>query len=113
MRAADVMTTEVITISPDASVRELARLLCDRGISGVPVVDAGNRLVGIVSEGDLLHRIEIGTDRGPQGGRSWWVEMLAGETDEAAARDYIKSHGRLVRDIMTRDVVTVIEATEL
>jgi CBS domain-containing protein len=113
MRAADVMTTEVITISPDASVLELAKLLSDRGISGVPVVDADNRMLGIVSEGDLLHRAEIGTDRRPERRRSWWLEMVATERDEAAARDYIKAHGRLVRDIMTKDVITVTETTEL
>jgi CBS domain-containing protein len=110
MRAADVMTTEVITISPDASVLELAKLLSDRGISGVPVVDADNRMLGIVSEGDLLHRAEIGTDRRPERRRSWWLEMVATERDEAAARDYIKAHGRLVRDIMTKDVITVTES---
>jgi CBS domain-containing protein len=112
MRASDVMTTDVITISPDASVNELAKLLSDKGISGVPVVDSDNRLVGIVSEGDLLHRAEIGTDRWPERRRSWWLEMVASESDDAA-RDYIKAHGRRVRDIMTPDVVTVSEITEL
>ena len=63
MRAMDVMTTNVITVSPDTSVQEVAKILSERSISGVPVVDAQNRLVGIVSEGDLLHRVEMGTDR--------------------------------------------------
>jgi CBS domain-containing protein len=54
MLAADVMTTEVITVDPDTSVQALAALLSERGISGVPVVDADNRVVGIVSKGDLL-----------------------------------------------------------
>ncbi len=79
MRAMDVMTTNVITVSPDTSVQELAKTLSERGISGVPVVDAENRLVGIVSEGDLLHRVETGTERGPdrRNGRrrSWWLEL--------------------------------------
>ena len=65
MRAMDVMTTNVITVSPDTSVQEVAKILSERSISGVPVVDAQNRLVGIVSEGDLLHRVEMGTDRRP------------------------------------------------
>jgi len=63
MRAMDVMTPHVITIDPDASVQALARLLCERGISGVPVVDSDGQMVGIVSEGDLLHRAETGTER--------------------------------------------------
>ena len=63
MRAADIMTTNVITISPNASVKELAKLLSDHGISGVPVVDNDGKLVGIVSEGDLMHRAELGTER--------------------------------------------------
>ena len=54
MRAMDVMTTHVITVGPDASVQDLAMLLSERGISGVPVIDSDNRLIGIVSEGDLL-----------------------------------------------------------
>ena len=62
MRAMDVMTTGVITVDPNTSVQAVAQLLSERGISGVPVVDAANRLVGIVSEGDLLHRVETGTE---------------------------------------------------
>jgi CBS domain-containing protein len=114
MRAADVMTTGVITISPQASVQELARLLADHGISGAPVVDADGKLVGIVSEGDLLHRVELGTERHPgrRRRRSWWLDMVASER-QAAAEEYIKSHGRTVADLMTRDVVTVREDTPL
>ena len=113
MRAADIMTTDVITISPDASVKELAKLLSDHGVSGVPVVDRDGKLVGIVSEGDLMHRAELGAERRhPRRRRSWWLEMLAAEREEAA-RDYIKSHGRTVKDLMTRDVVTVTEDTPI
>ena len=63
MRAMDVMTTDVITVDPDTTVQALAALLAERGISGAPVVDSSGRLVGIVSEGDLLHRTESGTAR--------------------------------------------------
>ena len=66
MRAMDVMTTEVITVDPNTSVQALAALLSERGISGVPVVDSDNRVIGVVSEGDLLHRIETGTERRPE-----------------------------------------------
>lgn len=108
MRAMDVMTTEVITVSPDTSVPELARLLAERGISGAPVVENG-RLVGIVSEGDLLHRAETGTERRTERRRRRWFDDASSDL----ARDYVKSHGRTVRDIMTREVVAVDETTEL
>jgi CBS domain-containing protein len=110
MRAMDVMTTDVITVDPDTTVRALATLLAERGISGAPVVDASGRLLGIVSEGDLLHRAEIGTARRHrERRRSWWLDDFASEL----AREYIKSHGRTVKDIMTRDVVSVTEDTDL
>jgi CBS domain-containing protein len=115
MRAADVMTTEVITVDPDTSVKALAALLSERGISGVPVVDADNRVVGVVSEGDLLHRVETGTEQRPEARagrrRSWWLDTIA--ADRELARDYVKSHGRTVKDVMTRDVVIVSDTTEL
>jgi CBS domain-containing protein len=111
MRAMDVMTTHVITVGPDASVQDLAMLLSERGISGVPVIDAGNQLIGIVSEGDLLHRTETGTERRTERRRSRWLDSLASDRD--LAREYVKSHGSKVRDLMTRDVVTVSDTAEL
>ena len=115
MRAMDVMTTEVITVDPDTSVLALAALLSERGISGVPVVDSDNRVVGIVSEGDLVHRVETGTEcrKEERAGRrrSWWLEGIA--SDQELARDYVKSHGRTVSDVMTRNVVAVSDTTEL
>ena len=74
MRAMDVMTTPVITVDPETTVQDLAKLLSERNISGVPVCE-GDRLVGIVSEGDLLHRAETGTERRLQKRRSWWLEL--------------------------------------
>ena len=109
MRAIDVMTPNVITVDPDISVQDLAKLLSERNISGVPVVDKTGGMVGIVSEGDLLHRTELGTERRTERRRSWWLEHFASEL----ARDYVKSHGRTVKDIMTRDVATVSEDTDL
>jgi CBS domain-containing protein len=110
MRAMDVMTTDVIGVDPDATVQSLAALLAERGISGAPVIDAGGYLVGIVSEGDLLHRAEIGAARRHRARRrSWWLDHYASEN----AREYVKDHGRKVSDVMTRDVVTVAENTEL
>jgi CBS-domain-containing membrane protein len=111
MRAEDVMTTDVVTVAPETSVQDLAALLANHGISGVPVVDAANNLVGLVSEGDLLHRTETGTERRTQRRRVRWLDAFGSDRD--AARDYVRSHGRTVRDVMTRDVITVTETTEL
>jgi CBS domain-containing protein len=101
MKASDVMTTNVITVQPGASVREVAELLVMRGISAVPVVNDRAELVGIVSEGDLLHRTE--TDTVQPG--SWWLRLLTNE--EVLASRFVKANARKVEDIMTRDVVVV------
>src|SRR5262249_9918567 len=115
MRAMDVMTTNVVTVGPATSVQEVSKILSERSISGVPVVDAANRLVGIVSEGDLLHRVETGTERRPDRRtgrrRSWWLDTIG--ADEELARDYVKSHGRTARDVMTSEVTFVSDTTEL
>ena len=111
MRAMDVMTTGVITVDPDTSVQAVAMLLSEREISGVPVVDAADRLVGIVSEGDLLHRVETGTERLTGRRRSWWLDTIA--SDQELARDYVKSHGRTAKDVMTREVISVTDTTDL
>jgi len=95
------MTPDVVTAGPEARVDEIARLMLEHHISAVPVVDAAGRLQGIVSEGDLVRRVETTT----AGRRAWWLELLA---DPAAlARDYVKTHGRRATDVMTRDVLTV------
>lgn len=100
MRAADVMTSVVITVTPDDLVQDVARILLKHRISGVPVVDKQGRLVGIVSEGDLMRRAETDTDTQ----RSWWLRLMAG--NEALAKDYVQAHARKVSDIMTTDLVT-------
>ena len=105
MRAVEVMTTKVITVGESATVGEAAKLLAEHGISAVPVVDKDNRVIGMVSEGDLLHRTETGTERR----RSWWLEMMA-STNQLAG-DYIKSHSASVKDVMTRDVISVTDTT--
>src|SRR5262252_8300555 len=105
MRATDVMTSEVITVKEDTSVQAAAQLMAERGISALPVVDRDNRVIGMVSEGDLLHRAETGTERR----RSWWLEMMA--STNQLAEDYIKSHGGKVKDVMTHDVLSVTEET--
>lgn len=101
MLAADVMTQNVITVSPDSEVREIATLLLEHGISAVPVVDDGNKVLGIVSEGDLMRRVENDTSST----KSWWLRLFAGHD----AADYVKSHGRRAGEVMTKDPITIEE----
>ena len=105
MLAMDVMTNEVITVDENATVPEAARLLAENGISALPVVDKDHRVIGMVSEGDLLHRAETGTERR----RSWWLEMVS--STNKLAGEYIKSHSGKVKDVMTHDVLSVTEET--
>jgi len=107
MKAADIMTRKVRTVTPDTLVQDVAGIMIKHKISGVPVVDAQNRVVGIVTEGDLMRRSEIGTERH----RPWWLELLS-DPDSSAA-DFIKSRGRKVADVMTRSVISVTPRTEL
>lgn len=107
MQARDVMVSPAITVDANATVREVAQLLLARRIRAVPVVDADNKILGIVTEGDLMHRAEAGTER-PY---SWWLRALTG--DAQLATDYVKSHAVKVDDIMTRDVVTAAPETLL
>jgi len=105
IRAIDVMTSEVISVDENATVMAVAKLLAEGGISAVPVVDNNNRVIGMVSEGDLLHRAETGTERR----RSWWLDMVA--SSNQLAGDYIKSHSAKIKDVMTRNVLSVTETT--
>ena len=105
MQAIDIMTNEVIAIDENATVPAVAKLLAERGISAVPVVDKDNQVIGMVSEGDLLHRAETGTERR----RPWWLDMMA--STNKLAGDYIKSHSGKVKDVMTRNVLSVTETT--
>jgi CBS domain-containing protein len=100
MQARDLMVSPVVTVQPSASVKEVAKLLLEQGISAVPVVDDQGKLVGVVSEGDLLHRPEIGSERR----RSWWLLGLTDE--ETLAAEYVKAHAHKVADVMTRKVIT-------
>jgi len=107
MRARDVMVRAVVTTSSDTTVEQLARLMINLRISGVPVMDRDGRLVGIVTEGDLLRRVETGTERH----RPRWSEPFSSSSRLAAA--YIKSHAKRVADIMTREVFSVEELATL
>lgn len=107
MQAADIMTTNVITVYPETEVREIARLLLKNRISAVPVVDAGQHVLGIVSEGDLMRRAESDTNKR----HSWWLEAIFSNQDRS--KEYIKTHGRKASDVMTRDPIGVTEDTPL
>lgn len=107
MRVLDVMTPTVISVKPEMTVQEAAKLLVDHGISGAPVLDANGGLVGMLSEGDLIRRTELET---AERRRSWWLDHLSASRDAA---DYVKSHGLSVADVMTQDVITVDETTPL
>jgi len=103
MNASDVMTREVVTIGPDATVLQAARLMLQHRISGLPVVDGDGNLVGVVSEGDFLRRRETKTEKR----RSRWLEFIMGPG--RIAEEYTHTHGSRVDEVMTRDVQTVDE----
>jgi CBS domain-containing protein len=107
MKAADVMTTNVITVGPDACVHDVAHILLSARISGVPVVGSNGELLGIVSEGDLMRRAEVGTGRP----RPWWLALFTGK--EPLAAEFIREHSRKVSDVMTRHVITAAPDTPL
>ncbi|MBR1282892.1 CBS domain-containing protein [Bradyrhizobium sp. AUGA SZCCT0177] len=107
MRAHQIMTRSVISVTPEATILEAASIMLRRHVSGLPVVDTAGKLVGIVSEGDFLRRSEIGTQRK----RSRWLKFLTG--DGAAAADFVHENGRKISEVMTRDPITITEDTPL
>jgi CBS domain-containing protein len=106
MKAGDIMTSPAITVDPDRPVRDVAKLMAERRISAVPVVDSDDHVLGIVSEGDLLRGAETGTQRR----RSWWLERIASSRQPATEQANPK---RRCAEVMTRDVVTVEVATSI
>ena len=107
MKVKDVMTVDVISVQPDATIMQAIRLMLQKRISGLPVIDKSGRLVGIVTEGDFLRRAETNTEKR----RPRWLEFLLGPG--RLADEYVRSHGRKVEEIMTPDPVTVTEDTSL
>lgn len=107
MKAIDVMVRDVVTVHPETSVADAIALLSKHDVSALPVVDAEGRILGIVSEADLVHRVEIGTEKH----RSWWMEAVTGAS--ALAGDFAKSHGQKVEEVMTAEVVSATEDTPL
>jgi len=107
MKAKDVMTSDVLTVDQDASVLEAVRLMLQRKISGLPVVDASGTLVGMVTEGDFLRRSEMGTERH----HPRWIEFFMGAG--RLADEYVHASGRKVRDVMTPEIHAVTEESPL
>lgn len=103
MLAKDIMTKSVVTVTPETTVPEIAKKLIDRHISAIPVVDLDGRVLGIVSEGDLMRRPETATE--PH--HSWWLALLTLPSEDA--RRYVKTHGTHARDVMSTDVIAVSE----
>ena len=103
MRAYQIMNPRVTTVHVDTPIAEAADLMLRKRISGLPVVDAAGKLVGIVSEGDFLRRSEIGTRHR----RSNWLEFFVGPGKLAS--EFVREEGRMVRDVMSADPVTITE----
>jgi CBS domain-containing protein len=106
MKASDVMTRNVLTVGRETTVANAIRVMLDHNISGLPVLDNG-KVVGILTEGDLLRRSETGTERQ----RPRWLEILMGPGRMAG--EYVRTHGRKVEEIMTTDLVSVAGNTPL
>jgi CBS domain-containing protein len=107
MLAREAMTPNPIAVPATLPIEECARILLDKRISALPVVDADGHVIGIVSEGDLMRRRENGTERR----YSWWLELLS--DPQTMARDFVKSTSHKVIDVMTKQVVSVSEDTPL
>jgi CBS-domain-containing membrane protein len=107
MRAIDVMVRDVVTVRTDTEVAGAIKLLAEHDVSALPVVDKEANLVGGLSEADLIHRAEIGTEKH----RPWWLEAVTGAS--TLAEEFAKSHGKKVGEIMTSGVISVSEDTAL
>src|SRR5262249_6910187 len=107
MRAHQIMTRSVVTVTPDTSILDAANVMLQRHVSGLPVVDATGKLVGIVSEGDFIRRGEIGTGRK----RARWLRFILGPGQSAS--DFVREQGRKVSDVMTKSPLTINEDTSL
>ncbi len=107
MRAHQIMTRSVVTVTPETTILQAANIMLRRHVSGLPVVDAAGKLVGIVSEGDFVRRSEIGTQRK----RGRWLKFILGAGQEAT--DFVHEHGRKVSEVMTREPLTITEDTAL
>jgi CBS domain-containing protein len=107
MQAKDIMTRDVATVSPSANVREIAKLMASKRLSGLPVVTSDGRPVGMLTASDLLHRVETGTEK-----RSSWFTSFFSNPDDMA-RQYAKAHGLKAHEVMSRHVISVRDDADL
>lgn len=107
MKAMDVMVRDVVTVKPDDDVAKVVRLLAEHDVSALPVVDDDDNVVGVISEADLLHRKEIGTEKQ----RPWWLEAVTPAS--TLAGEFAKSHGHRVEEVMSNQIVSASEDTPL
>jgi len=107
MRAHQIMTRPVVTVTPETTIVDAANLMLQRHVSGLPVVDVGGNLVGVVSEGDFIRRSEIGTGRR----RGRWLRFILGPGKSAS--DFVHEHGHKVGEVMTKSPLTITEDTAL
>ena len=107
MLVGEIMTRDVVTVGPEATVSEVAALFAEKNISGVPVVDGKQRVLGIVSEADLLHRAENRTVKR----HSWWLSLL--QSDAAAADAFVRQRATRVGDIMETEIKSVPESARI
>jgi len=107
MRAHQIMTRPVVTVTPETTIVDAANLMLQRHVSGLPVVDGGGKLVGVVSEGDFIRRSEIGTGRR----RGRWLRFILGPGKSAS--DFVHEHGHKVGEVMTKSPLTITEDTAL
>jgi CBS-domain-containing membrane protein len=107
MKAKDVMVSPVITGTVDMTIREVAKTLVQNRISALPIVDGNDDVIGIISEGDLICREEIGTQRQ----RSWLLSLFTSSVQ--LAEEYAREHARKVEYLMTHEVISVEPETAL
>src|ERR1700690_3961815 len=107
MRAHQIITRPVITVTPETTIVEAANTMLQKHVSGLPVVDATGKLVGVVSEGDFIRRSEIGTQRK----RGRWLRFILGPGKSAS--DFVHEHGRKIAEVMTKSPLTITEDTAL
>jgi CBS domain-containing protein len=107
MRAHQIMTRPVISVTPETTIVDAANTMLQKHVSGLPVIDAAGKLVGIISEGDFIRRSEIGTQRK----RGRFLKFILGPGQQAA--DFVHEHGRKIAEIMTPEPLTIGEDTPL
>lgn len=104
MKASEIMTRDVVTVRLETPVQNVAKLMINHRISGIPVIEDSG-LVGIISENDLLRRVELGTEKA----RPRWLQLLT--TDATLLAEYVHTRGQQARDVMTTNVITIAPDT--